>query len=93
MTCVSYAVNPAKMITPIIDIANCKAEEPKNMLTIEAIISPIKPIMRKLPILANDLLVVYPQMLIVKNIEAAIKNTLAIVAPVYTKNILASDIP
>ncbi len=93
MTCVSYAVNPAKIITPIMDIANCKAEEPKNILTIEAIISPINPIIKKLPILASDLFVVYPQMLIVKNIEAAIKNTLAIVAPVYTKNILAKEIP
>ena len=55
------------------------------MLTIEAIIRPIKPIMRKLPIFASDLLVVYPYILIVKNIEAAIKNTLVIVAPYILK--------
>ena len=55
MTCVSYAVNPAKIITPIIDIANCKAEEPKNMLTIE--------ILKELNLEQSDLEHIYKKIL------------------------------
>ena len=46
--------------TPIIEIAKYIIEDFKNILTIEAIIIPIKPIIKKDPNFVKSLLVVYP---------------------------------
>jgi hypothetical protein len=55
---VSYAVRPTKINTPIIDIAKYIIEDFKNILTKEAIIIPISPIIKNDPNLVKSLLVV-----------------------------------
>ena len=56
--CVSYAVKPTNTKTPIIDIAKYIIDDFKNIFTIDAIIIPIKPIIKKDPILVKSLFVV-----------------------------------
>ena len=56
--CVSYAVSPTKIKTPIIDISKYKIDYFKKILTSEAMIIPIKPIIKNEPNLVKSLLVV-----------------------------------
>jgi hypothetical protein len=42
-------VKPEKTRTPMTEIAKSRAAEPRNRLTIEAMMTPIRPITRKLP--------------------------------------------
>ena len=56
--CVSYAVKPTNTKTPIIDIAKYIIDDLRNMFTTDAIIIPIKPIIKKDPILVKSLFVV-----------------------------------
>ena len=49
MFCVSYAVSPAKIKTPKIEIANIIAGDPKKMFIIEATRIPITPIIKNEP--------------------------------------------
>ena len=58
--CVSYAVSPTKIRTPIIEIAKYIIDDFKNILTKDAIIMPIKPIIKNDPSFVKSLLVVYP---------------------------------
>ena len=63
------------------------------MFTNEAINIPISPINKKDPQPVKSFLVVYPYKLIAPKVPAVIKNTLAILAPVYMTNIDANDAP
>jgi FtsH-binding integral membrane protein len=56
--CVSYAVKPTNTKTPIIDIAKYIIDDFRNIFTTDAIIIPIKPIIKKDPILVKSLFVV-----------------------------------
>ena len=56
--CVSYAVNPTKIKTPIIEIAKYIIDDFRKIFTSEAIIIPIKPIIKNEPNLVKSLLVV-----------------------------------
>ena len=58
--CVSYAVRPTKIKTPKIEITKYIIDDFRNMLTTEAIIIPINPIIKKEPSFVKSLLVVYP---------------------------------
>ena len=49
IACVSQAVSPTNTSTPITEMANCSAEEAMNMLTIEAMMMPISPMIRNEP--------------------------------------------
>ena len=53
-----------------------------NILTIDAIIIPINPIIKKEPNFVKSLLVVYPYILIAPKVADVIKNTLATLTPV-----------
>ena len=55
----SYAVRPTKTRTPIIEIANSRAELFKKIFTIEAIRIAIKPIIKKDPKAVKSFLVEY----------------------------------
>ena len=58
--CVSYAVSPAKIKTPRMEIANITAGDPRKMLTMDAIRMPITPMIRKEPHPEMSFFVVYP---------------------------------
>ena len=55
---VSYAVNPTKTKTPIIEITKYVFSEPIKILTTEAMIIPNKPIMQKEPNFVKSFFVV-----------------------------------
>ena len=57
---VSYAVKPTKIKTPKIEITKYIIVDFKNIFTKEAIIIPIKPIIKNEPSFVKSLLVVYP---------------------------------
>ena len=63
------------------------------MFTIDAIINPTRPIIKKEPIGDRSLLVEYPYILKAENDTAVIKKTLTIEAPVYTNKIEDKDTP
>ena len=91
--CVSYAVNPVKIKTPITLIANIKALLAIKMFTIIAIIIPINPINKKLPHEVKSLLVVYPYKLAPAKVALVIKNTCVILYAVYTAKMVLKLTP
>ena len=91
--CVSYAVSPVKINTPIIQIANINALLAIKMFTILAIIIPINPINKKLPHEVKSLLVVYPNKLAPANVALVIKNTCVILIAVYTAKMVLKLTP
>ena len=70
----SYAVSPANIKRPITEIAKVIADEAIQIFKIEATISPITPIIRKLPQPDMSRLVVYPYNERPPNAIAVVKN-------------------
>src|SRR6476619_1036177 len=91
--CVSHAVSPTNTMMPTTDTTNWSALDTMKRFTRLAITTPIRPIMRKEPIEERSRRVVYPYRLVAPNITAAIKNVLAILVPVKTRKIDASESP
>ena len=91
--CVSYAVRPANIKSPITEIANVIADEAIQMFKIEATIRPITPIIKKLPQPEISRFVVYPYNESPPNAIAVVKNVCVIDMPVYTANIHDIDKP
>ena len=70
------------MKTPINEMAKSRPELFKKIFTKEAIIMPIKPMIKKDPKLVKSRFVVYPYRLMLAKIDAVMKNKRAMLSPV-----------
>ena len=76
------AYDTQKIKTPKIEITKYIIEDFRKIFTNDAIIIPIKPIIKKDPNFVKSLLVVYPYILIAPKVADVMKNTLATLTPV-----------
>jgi hypothetical protein len=90
---VSYAVSPIKIATPTYEIIQYIISLARNQFTIEAMINPKRPIIKKLRHVDRSFLVMKPYIDTAANVPAVMKKTLAIDSAVKTRNIDDNVIP
>ena len=90
---ISYAVSPVKIRTPMMLIAKSSGPLPRNILTTDAMIKPIRPMKRNEPMPVKSRLVRYPYAAAPAYIPAAITNTWKMLPRSYARKITLNDNP